>query len=314
MDYTRNQAKALCDRSELTLFDEAQPKKLNKLTLVELQDRVSRSRVLRDKWRDVARKQKRSSQARKGHRQTAENARSKDKAQLMAEIHQAFTDRMAAAQAETVQVPMGEKEKIVPRKDRKIVNRAVRSVVRGTLDDVRGEIGKQSTKRKAAKSAQHTKVSTKVAATGSRKTAVSSKTGTAAAAEHSGKQSPKSTKKTAKKKTAKAASKQTSAATKQATSAKATKKKPPQISKARKQALARQEAAAQASSRAALAGLSADALADAKIPTKAQRTAHNRVPRAIATKSRKAVGGSRRLTAHVAATNRRSQARRDAKS
>jgi hypothetical protein len=119
-------AKSLLDRDEKSLFDVAAGARLNKLTLVELQDYVGRSRQTRDKWSDLVKKQRRASQKKAGQRQTTENARSEQKSQLLQEVHQAFVERLAAVQAGGAEVPAGTKATPIPRKTRKVINRVDR--------------------------------------------------------------------------------------------------------------------------------------------------------------------------------------------
>jgi hypothetical protein len=121
------------------------PGKLEKLTLVELRDLVTRSRTARDKWRDVGLEQKRTTQAQKGHRQNAENARSEDKARLLDEVHQQFVNRLEEISQGQTNVEPGKKASKSPRRDRKIETRAERSVTREILTEE-----KRKTNRKAS--------------------------------------------------------------------------------------------------------------------------------------------------------------------
>ena len=96
---TRDQAKALSTKSDLELYDAAQPPRLTNLTKAELKDLVKRSRELRDKLLDVKRKQIRSKQSKTGQRGTDANARSAEKARLYSEVHDVFVARLAAIEA-----------------------------------------------------------------------------------------------------------------------------------------------------------------------------------------------------------------------
>ena len=98
MNINRNQVKALSTLDELELFDNSRSLRLNKLTVADLKNMVKRSRGLRDKLRDLAKKQERSRQSKIGLRGTAENERSVNKAELYSEVHEAFVSRLAAVQ------------------------------------------------------------------------------------------------------------------------------------------------------------------------------------------------------------------------
>lgn len=99
MSLNRDQAAALSTASELKLYDAAQPSRLTSLTEAELRDMVKRSRELRDKLRDVKRKQIRSKQSKAAQRGTEADARSAEKVKLYSEVHDVFVARLAAVQA-----------------------------------------------------------------------------------------------------------------------------------------------------------------------------------------------------------------------
>jgi D-Tyr-tRNAtyr deacylase len=139
MAYTRNQAKALCTAAELTVFDKSQAKMLKQLSDVQVKSLVVRSRTLRDKWRDVSRDQKRTTQTAKGQRQTLENARSADKAALFEQVHQAFVQRLADIEAGKAKAPAGVKMKVIPKKVRATSGRAARAEVKDQLDQARDD-------------------------------------------------------------------------------------------------------------------------------------------------------------------------------
>jgi len=139
MTYTRNQAKVLCTSAELKVFDKSQAKALKQLTDAQVKSLVVRSRTLRDKWRDVSRDQKRTSQSAKGQRQTLDNARSTDKAALFEEVHQAFVQRLSNIEAGKAKAPVGAKMKVIPKKVRSTVGRVARAEVKDELDQVRDD-------------------------------------------------------------------------------------------------------------------------------------------------------------------------------
>ena len=99
MKYNRNQAKALTNAKELELYDMARAPRLNKLTVKELKNLVKRSRTLRDKLTDKKRSQVRSKQAGAKARGAAPADRSKEKAELFAEVHEVFAARLEKVEA-----------------------------------------------------------------------------------------------------------------------------------------------------------------------------------------------------------------------
>lgn len=99
MKYNRNQAKTLTNAKELELYDMARPPRLGKLTVKELKNLVKRSRTLRDKLTDVKRNQVRAKQAGAKARGAAPADRSKEKAELFAEVHDVFVARLEKSEA-----------------------------------------------------------------------------------------------------------------------------------------------------------------------------------------------------------------------
>jgi hypothetical protein len=152
MNIDRKTAKALCNAEEFKIYEMAQPKKLTTLSQVELRNLVVRSRAIRDKWRDVSRGQRRTTQATTRARQTDSNARSHEKADLFAQIHQAFVDFEKSVKKGQASLPKGKKPLDVPKKDRQIVNRAVRSVVQGELNQTKRKINRASRSSEPQKS------------------------------------------------------------------------------------------------------------------------------------------------------------------
>lgn len=278
MDFSRQQAKRLCDRAELALYNDAQPAKLNQLTMNELQLRVARSRSLRDKWRDVARSQTRASQSRKGHRQTADNSRSLEKSKLFEQVHDAFSQRLAKATSGQVNLLPGKKEKVIPGKDRKIVTRAVRSIVKSDIEKVRNELSVKSGKKAAPRAKA---VSAKSAATPS---------------------------------AAKTRIPTTSTKTRATSSKKTGQKSVVKVTTGKKIATKKRTARTSSKDTPSLAPtIAASSFQPIEKSVKAKTSAHNLGPHAALSKKRAGHGAAKRLRAHTAAANRRSQARRDAK-
>ncbi|HMO14378.1 MAG TPA: hypothetical protein PKD64_11430 [Pirellulaceae bacterium] len=279
MKIDANKAKSLCTADEFKMYEQSRTPQLSKLTVVQLKELVVRSRTARDKWRDVARTQRRSSQSVKGHRDSDENARSKEKQLLFTEIHQTFVDRLAAVEAGSVSVPRGKKEQVVHRADRKVVHRVERAITKKQLKGVKRAINK-----KAKSSEQITE--DQVASTHGQVTK------TASNAKQTSKSANKSKKQSAKKASAK------------------TSKTTPVVTKARKRRLAKIEAAEL--TQAARSVKKADRTPKAqtlKQSTKSQKIA----VKANVSRTNVINSGSTKVKSHISSAGKRSQARRDSK-
>lgn len=88
------QARRLATASELELVDASKRGALTKLSPAELRRNVSRTRALRDKWREQAEKQRRQAQHQTGQRETAESGRTRKKAELFAEVLRRFEEQL----------------------------------------------------------------------------------------------------------------------------------------------------------------------------------------------------------------------------
>lgn len=149
MKFNRNQAKALSNSRELELYDSARPPQLNKLTVAELKRKVKSSRTLRDKLRDVKRGQVRSAQAKSKGRGAVPADRSREKADLFAEVHDVFVARLAKLEAGEAKAKPTKAVKKSGKADKKIKTRAERTGTRQKLKAV-----KRSTDRPAKPAAK----------------------------------------------------------------------------------------------------------------------------------------------------------------
>jgi hypothetical protein len=293
MTFDAETAKSLLTNEELQLYQHAQSDRLPSLTQNEIKDLVSRSRTARNKWRDVSRSQRRSTQSDRGHRQTAENARSKDKALLLSEVHQAFVDRRKAIDSGQATAKTGNTFSDPPRSDRKIVTRAVRSVTRNLLKDKKRKINKKARANESNENETSSIANTKP----------NNQRGENAKMK-------KPTSKTSK--TAKASPSTRKSSSKKAPKTKSTKK--PVVTKARKKMLAQQAEQAKKDSVTMKASVpQAKPELEASV-TQSAKSARNRKMHARATENRKKIGGtSTRIKGHVSARGKRDQARRDSK-
>jgi hypothetical protein len=92
-------AKALCSASELALVKASTRQEIGGHTAAQLRLKESRSRKLRDKWCDLAKSQKRSTQAKVGSRDADYNKNSAEKAALFDEVLGRFSAQLAKQEA-----------------------------------------------------------------------------------------------------------------------------------------------------------------------------------------------------------------------
>jgi hypothetical protein len=93
------QARQLCTVNEFDLFRQSQPPLLRKLTPAQLRAKVSRSRKLRDKYRDLAHRQRREARGKqqpRGTRASQGNERTIQKVDLFSQMMGRFEDRLKA--------------------------------------------------------------------------------------------------------------------------------------------------------------------------------------------------------------------------
>lgn len=79
MAYNRQQARRVCTPAEFALFEASLADRIREHTPAQLRTRIARARVLRDKYRDLHRRQRRAT---KEQADTGRGARSADKEQL----------------------------------------------------------------------------------------------------------------------------------------------------------------------------------------------------------------------------------------
>lgn len=97
MAYTLTQARGLLTAAELSLFDQSRAAPIKDLTLARLRGKVTRARALRDKYRDLYRRQTVATRGTPASQRSAaggDNARTGHKAEVFAEVLGRFEDRL----------------------------------------------------------------------------------------------------------------------------------------------------------------------------------------------------------------------------
>src|SRR5262245_25006611 len=107
-------AKVLCNANELSLISASSRNEIGKLTPAQLKQKITRARILRDKWTDQARSQRRATQSAQRSRQTSANARSAEKAELFAAALTKFESQLTKLEAKGKPAGAAPK-KLVPR-------------------------------------------------------------------------------------------------------------------------------------------------------------------------------------------------------
>lgn len=192
MQITRAKATALLNKGEMQLYDDSRHNPIRGFTVKQLEARITRARALRDRSRDLVRRQKLSSRERTGSKRGTSgtaNQRSADKAEILADILKRFETRLKDAKkeekaaAKQPQASAGRSAAASKKSGRKADRRSARSAV-----------------KKAAKT-----VAPKKAAGGAVKKAAKKSTGKAAktTAKKAARKAARSTAKKAAKKTAK---------------------------------------------------------------------------------------------------------------
>lgn len=103
MAYTLTQARTLLSANELALFDASRAQPIKALTPARLRGKVTRARALRDKYRDLYRRQTVSTRAAPAGRRSAvggDNERTQRKAELFAEVLARFEERLQRLEAD----------------------------------------------------------------------------------------------------------------------------------------------------------------------------------------------------------------------
>lgn len=102
MAYTRTDAVKLLTAAEMVLFDAARRDSIGSLTTRALKAKIERTRRLRDKYRDLFKRQRLDTRARTGTklgRSGMANQRTKEKATVLAEVLERYEARLAQIEA-----------------------------------------------------------------------------------------------------------------------------------------------------------------------------------------------------------------------
>lgn len=135
MPITRAKATRLLNQKEMSLYDDSRINGLRRLDAKALASRVTRARTARDRARDLVQRHKLASRERTGSkrgRSGVANQRSKDKAELLADILKRFETRLREVERETKAAAKGKGEPAAGRAKLPATKRApARAAARG---------------------------------------------------------------------------------------------------------------------------------------------------------------------------------------
>jgi len=102
MAYTRTQVRKLLTANEIEIFESSRAEAVKELNASRLIVKVKRARMLRDKYRDLLKRQRLATRARTGSKagnSSDANQRTREKAEVFAEILERFEKRLALVEA-----------------------------------------------------------------------------------------------------------------------------------------------------------------------------------------------------------------------
>ena len=108
MSIKSSEAKSLCTANEFELVQASLPKRIKNHSLAVLRGKVRRARTLRDKYRDLARRQRleaRGKQVARGTRPAQGNERTMRKAELFGEVLERFEKQLGKVEAAAAKAP-----------------------------------------------------------------------------------------------------------------------------------------------------------------------------------------------------------------
>jgi hypothetical protein len=137
MTITVAQARKVCNQTELDLVMLSTAKQIRSLDIKQIKSKLNRTRILRDKWRDLSEKQTRVMKVETQSKIDEANARTALKVQLFSETLDRYSKRMAVLEPSTATseglVTVTAKPKSVPK------HRTQRADIRTVLADVKDQ-------------------------------------------------------------------------------------------------------------------------------------------------------------------------------
>ena len=157
------QAREFATASELKVIEAATEPSLAKMSGSDLKKHVAQARKLRDKWNDLATRQRREAQKSQGSRATDDAGRSRAKADLFGEVLTRFETRLEQT-AGSQDASAAPKKKRVTKKHRVAAHQEERAAVRKALSETAEDINRARASRKSAAAGSAKKKAAKKAA------------------------------------------------------------------------------------------------------------------------------------------------------
>jgi hypothetical protein len=138
MKVSLQQARKICNSTELALVVDSTPKTIKSFDAKQLKSKVSRARALRDKWRDQAEKLARVTKKESQAKLDSDNARTELKSQLFSETLDRLSKRLEMLEAKESTQAISTAKKKTP--TIKAQHRARRADVRTVLADAKDQM------------------------------------------------------------------------------------------------------------------------------------------------------------------------------
>ncbi len=175
MAYNRKQVQAICSKSEYALFVSSMKGEVEKLPQARVQANIKRTRTLRDKYRDLHKRQRLATRERTGTKKGIKpdtNVRTEQKATIFAEALARLEDRLKAIKAEGRSA--GKKATSKKAASKKSVSKKA-TKKKATKKKVAKKVSKKVAKKKVAKKAVRKKAPAKASRFVSEQAAAASK-------------------------------------------------------------------------------------------------------------------------------------------
>jgi hypothetical protein len=152
MAVSLQQARQICNSTELALVIDSTPKRIKSFDVKQLKSKVARARTLRDKWRGQSEKLVRVAKKKSQAKFDADNARTAMKFELFSETLDRFSKRLKTLESKKSSSPNNVATETLPSKSKPTVkaqHRAQRADVRTVLADAKDLMNVVASKRQS---------------------------------------------------------------------------------------------------------------------------------------------------------------------
>lgn len=152
MAVSLQQARQICNSTELALVIDSTPKRIKSFDVKQLKSKVARARILRDKWRGQSEKLVRVAKKESQAKFDADNARTAMKVELFSETLDRFSKRLKMLESKESSRPNNVATETLSSKSKptaKAQHRAQRADVRAVLADAKDLMNVVASKRQS---------------------------------------------------------------------------------------------------------------------------------------------------------------------